>query len=84
MGPDDCGIDHRVFAIGILPQTVENHLPDTAFGPAPVAAVNVLPVAKPLRQIPPWNTHPIPVKKRFDKQSVILGGCAHRVFSARQ
>lgn len=83
MGPDNCGVDHGVFVIGILGQTVENLLPDTAFSPAPVAAMNVFPVAKPFRQIPPWNARPIPVKNRFNKQPVILCRCAHCIFSAR-
>ncbi|WHZ28858.1 MAG: hypothetical protein OJF51_003656 [Nitrospira sp.] len=84
MGPDDGGIDHRVFVVGLLRQMSEHLLPNATFSPPSVTAVNVLPVAKPLRQIAPGNACAIPVKNRFPKQPVILRLCPCGVLAPRQ
>ena len=62
----------------------ENTFPHTTFRPAPMAAVNILPIAKAFGQIPPGNPGPIPVKDSLHKQPVILGRYANCFLTPRK
>jgi hypothetical protein len=48
------------------------------------AGVNGFPRAKPLRQIPPRYPGPVTVQHGFDKQAIVFGGDANRLFSSGQ
>jgi hypothetical protein len=67
VGADDCGIDHRVFIVEILSQTLKHPLPDAASTPACMACVDHAEISEPLRQIPPRDPRTIPIQNRFDK-----------------
>jgi len=78
------GIHHGVCMVSIASETFENPLPDTAFRPAAVAAVHILPIAKPLGQIAPRHTCPVAVPHGLDKQAVVVGRYPNRIGSTRQ
>lgn len=61
VGADDRAVDHRVFVVGIRRQIAKNLLPNAGFRPAAEAAMHVLPIAEPLREVPPRDAGTVPV-----------------------
>ena len=53
MSSDDGGVDHRVFVVRIVSQSLEKTFPNTALRPPREPRVSVLPVAEALGQIAP-------------------------------
>ena len=84
MGAHDGAVDHRIFVVGILGQVLEDALPDAGLGPATEAAVDVLPVAKTLRQVTPGDAGAIAVEHGVDEQAVICRGHTDAPWPARQ
>jgi hypothetical protein len=84
VGADKRGINHCVLIVGIPGQMFETPFPDAAFRPSAVAAVNILPIATPLRKVSPRNACAEAVHYRFHKQPVVCGRSANRPFPARK
>jgi hypothetical protein len=63
-------------------QYLENSFPNAALRPTTMTCVHLLPIAEPLRQIPPRNARPIAVEDRLDEQPIILGGRPNMAFTA--
>ena len=84
MGADNRGIDHGVGIVGVFGQMFEHPLPDATFRPSAVVAVHMLPVAKPFRQVTPWNACPVAVNDRLHKQAMVFCRHANRVCMSRQ
>src|SRR5262249_31512935 len=76
MSPHDGAVDHRVFVIAIGCQVLKDALPlpYAGFGPAAEPPMRILPVAKPLRQVAPWDPRTVPVQHRLDKATIVMGG----------
>src|ERR1700730_16195579 len=53
MGPDDGGVDHRVFVVGIIGQGLEKVLPNAFFSPTRETPVGVAPATEALGHIAP-------------------------------
>src|SRR5436305_2303587 len=71
MSPDDSGIDHHVFVVGIARQQLENAFKDAALRPPAEALVDDLPVAEAGRQITPRDSGSVSIKNRIDKQPIV-------------
>jgi hypothetical protein len=84
VGADDRRIDHGIFGIGIIGQTLKHPLPDTALAPACMAGVDDPDISEPLRQISPRYPSPVPVQHRLDKQSIISRCHADSLFTPWQ
>ena len=84
MRTHDSRIDHGVFIIGIGRQRLKNTLLDAALAPTGVSRMDYAEIAETFRQIAPWNTRPIAVQNRFDKQAIIPGCSSDMSFPARQ
>jgi len=74
MSPHDGAVDHRVFVIAIGCQVLKDALPYAGFGPAAEPPMRILPVAKALRQVAPWDPRTVPVQHRLDKATIVPGG----------
>ena len=70
MGSGNGGVDHRVFVVGIVSQSLEKTLPNAAFRPAREAPVGVVPIAKALRQIAPRSARAEFPDHRLDEQTI--------------
>lgn len=84
VGTDDGGVDHRIFIVGILGQTLEHSLPDAASTPARMARVDHSEISEPLRQITPCDPSAVTIYHRFNKQPVIFGRPSDMARTARQ
>jgi hypothetical protein len=80
---DKRGIHHGVCMVSIASEMFANPFPDTAFRPAAVAAVPMLPIAKPLGQIAPRHTCPVAGQHGLSKQAVVFGCDPNRLCSTR-
>jgi hypothetical protein len=70
VGPDDGGVDHRIFIVGIIGQGFEKILPDAAFRPSRKPPVGVLPASETRWQIAPRRACPELVDHGLDKQLI--------------
>ena len=84
MRPHDGAVDHRIFIVGILRQSLENTLPDALAARAHMACVNDAEIAEPLRQSSPGEPRPIAVEHRINKQTIVLGRHADIASLARK
>jgi hypothetical protein len=84
MDADKRGIDHGVCIVSSSSEMCENPLPDAAFRPAAVAAVHILPIAKPCGQSAPRNACPVAVKHCLHKEAVVFGRSSNRLCPTRQ
>ena len=71
MSAHNGAVDHRIFIVGVGRQVSKNVLPNSGFGPAAMAAVDVLPITKPLGQVTPGNARPVAIEHRLDEQPVV-------------
>jgi hypothetical protein len=81
---DDRAVDHRVLVVGRISQMLEDPGPDPALAPAAEAAVDLVPVAEALRQIPPRDASTIAVEDGLDEPPMILRGDADMALAAGQ
>src|SRR4051794_10275869 len=84
MGAHDGAVDHRILGVSVPGQALKNPLPDTGFSPAAEAAMDVLAVAKALRQVAPGDAGAIAVENGIDEQAVVRGGPTNRPRPAGQ
>src|SRR4051794_2108668 len=73
MGTYDGAVDHRIFGVSVPGQALKDPLPDAGSGPAAEAAMDVLAVAKALRQVAPGDAGAIAVEDGINKQAVVRG-----------
>src|SRR4051812_50195858 len=84
MGAHNGAVDHRILVVSVPGQALKNPLPDAGSGPAAEAAMDVLAVAKALRQVAPGDAGAIAVEDGINKQAVVPGGHTHKNKPARQ
>jgi hypothetical protein len=71
MGPDDGGVDHHVFGVGVAGQVIQYTIENAALAPPAEALVRAFPGTKMRRQIAPWNACPIAVEHRVDEEPIV-------------
>jgi hypothetical protein len=82
MRSDDGGVDHHVFVVGIVRQSLEKTLPNAALRPTRETRVRVLPAAEALRQITPRRARAEFPDHRLNKQPVAAIAVAPNVARA--
>jgi hypothetical protein len=71
MGSDNGAVDHRVFIVRIDGQQRKDTAPYATFRPTAPSAMGVVPIAKVLGKVTPWDTGAVPVYHRVDEKAVI-------------
>lgn len=85
VGSHDRRVDHCVFIVGIVRQSLEKILPNPARSPAGEPLVGVAPAAKTFRQIAPRRPHTELPDHRIDEKTIAqLAVTADRAAAARQ
>ena len=83
MRAHDGRIDHGVFVIGVLGQTLEYLLPDSAHRPSTESGMNHSKVSKTFRQVTPWYSCSKPVLNRFHKKPIVCRWTPYAAFATR-
>src|SRR4051812_50077275 len=83
MGAHNGAVDHRILVVSVPGQALKNPLPDAGSGPAAEAAMDVLAVAKALRQVAPGDAGAIAVEDGINKQAGFRGGAPQKNKPAR-
>jgi hypothetical protein len=84
MDADNRGINHGEFMVSIASQRYEHPVPDAAFRPSAVAAVNSVPIVKPLGQIAPRHARPVAAQYCLHTQAAAFGRYSNRLCPTRK
>lgn len=82
MRPDDGGVDHDIFEVGIISHCGEQSIPYAVFGPTRESDEHAVPIAKNLRQIPPRRASSRQPKHCLKKQTIVFASSAGVTFLA--
>jgi hypothetical protein len=71
MNLDDRSVDHRIFHVGLITDSLEQTLKDVGLHPIPESLKNGVPFTELSRKIAPWTAGTSNPQNRFDKAPII-------------